>query len=116
MSGSSKSKDSGVNLQAQDKRPREVSSHCFQYLDCFACNDRGANVVHDSSHACYSTDLSISLQYFRQDPESCTVGTILATGEYRPKTNFYIELDTFVESQMAGFFATVKRKSDGETR
>ena len=35
---------------------------------------------------------------------------------YRGKTNFHIKLETFVESQNAGYFAMVRRKSDGLTR
>lgn len=57
--------------------------------------------------------LFASMQYYRQDADSCTVGLVTAKGEYREKTNFYIELDTFVDSENAGYFVFVTRKSDG---
>ena len=56
------------------------------------------------------------MQHYRQDFDDCTVGVVLATGEYRAKTNFFIDLETFVEGKKAGFYAKVKRKSDGRTR
>ena len=40
----------------------------------------------------------------------------MANGEYRPKSNFFIKLETYVDGQNAGYFAKVKRKSDGQER
>lgn len=37
-------------------------------------------------------------------------------GEYREKSNFYIELEMFVDSLNAGYFVSVKRKRDIEKR
>ena len=43
-------------------------------------------------------------------------GLFLQRGSTKKKTNFYIELDTFVDSHNAGYFAYVKRKRDENKR
>ena len=56
---------------------------------------------------------------FKVDEESCTFGQLLAKGEYRPKSNFIMELDTYVEvgpGTEAGYFVWVTRRSDRERK
>ena len=48
--------------------------------------------------------------------DSCTFGTVSTKGEYREKSNFSIELETYVDGDNAGYFAWVKRKSDGRRK
>lgn len=47
------------------------------------------------------------------DTETCTFGIVNGKGEYRPKSNFTIELESFVDAGAStGFFAWITRKSD----
>lgn len=55
-------------------------------------------------------------QHYRTDEASCTFGTVSAKGEYRAKSNFFMELDTYVDGESAGYFVWVQRKSDGQKR
>ena len=56
-------------------------------------------------------------QCFKVDEATCTFGTITAKGEYKPRSNFTIQLVTYVEAgESTGYFARVKRKTDGLTR
>lgn len=57
------------------------------------------------------------MQCFKVDEETCTFGTITAKGEYKPRSNFTVHLVTYVEAgESTGYFARVKRKTDGLTR
>ena len=56
---------------------------------------------------------------FKVDEESCTFGLLLAKGEYRPKSNFIMELDTYVEAgpgTEAVFFVWITRRSNRERK
>ena len=53
------------------------------------------------------------------DEESCTLGLILTKDEYRPKSNFIMELDTYVEAgpgTEAGFFVWITRRTNHEKK
>ena len=52
---------------------------------------------------------------FRIDEDSCTFGMVTTKGEYKPKSNFTMRLECFVEAGAStGYFVWVKRKSDGQ--
>lgn len=54
---------------------------------------------------------------FRVDTGSFTFGIISSKGEYKAKSNFSIELETYVEAgSNTVFFAYVTKKSDKERR
>ena len=52
-------------------------------------------------------------QGFKIDHEDCTFGQIMAKGKYKPRSNFIMELETYVEAgSNTGFIVWVTRRSD----
>ena len=59
------------------------------------------------------------MQVFKVDEESCTFGQLSAKGQYRAKSNFIMELDTYVEAgpgTEAGFFVWITRRTNRERK
>lgn len=56
------------------------------------------------------------MQYFRVSLQDSTFGNVTAKGEYKERSNFSMELDTFVDGQNAGYFVWVTRKSDNQRK
>lgn len=53
------------------------------------------------------------MQSFKVDEEDCTFGLLLAKGQYKPKSNFIMELVTYVEAgNNSGYFVNITRRSD----
>ena len=53
------------------------------------------------------------LQTFRVDEEDCTFGMLMSKGFYKPKSNFIMELATYVEAASnSGYFVYITRRSD----
>lgn len=55
------------------------------------------------------------LQGFKVDVDDCTFGQILSKNRYRSRSNFIMELETFVEgggNNSAGFYVWITRRSD----
>ena len=51
------------------------------------------------------------------DDETITFRTVNNKGEYKPKSNFTIKLQTYVEAgAYTGYFVILKRKSDSQER
>ncbi len=51
------------------------------------------------------TSFAVSLQSFKVDADDCTIGLLLAKGYYKPKSNFIMELVTYVEGgSNSGYF------------
>ena len=53
---------------------------------------------------------------FKIDFEDCTFGNVLAKNKYRPRSNFIMQLETYVEcndsGNNTGFFVWITRRSD----
>ena len=95
MDSSSTQGESGMDVGHGVKEVR--LSYSFNGVSCM-CNDY-------CMHAC--------MQSFKVDYEDCTFGLLLAKGQYKPKSNFTMELMTYVEAgSNSGFFANVTRRSD----
>ena len=56
------------------------------------------------------------MQYYRVSVQDCTFGNVTAKNEYKERSNFSVELDTFVDGQNAGYFVWVTRKSDNQRK
>lgn len=53
------------------------------------------------------------MQLFKVDEEDCTFGLLTAKGHYKPKSNFIMELATYVEAgSSSGYFVHVTRRND----
>ena len=64
--------------------------------------------------ACVMIIVYACIQSFKVDYEDCTFGLLLAKGQYKPKSNFTMELMTYVEAgSNSGFFTNITRRSDG---
>ncbi|XP_065913247.1 uncharacterized protein [Dysidea avara] len=64
-----------------------------------------------------STEAGVEKQLFKVDDETVTFGTVNSKGDYKPKSNFTIKLEVFVEAGAhTGYFVTLKRKLDGRER
>ena len=56
------------------------------------------------------------MQYYRVSLQDCTFGNVTAKNEYKERSNFSMELDTFVDGKNAGYFVWVTRKSDNQRK
>ena len=69
--------------------------------------------------SCCELFVSVVLQKqsgFRVDSETCTFGTVVK-GQYKMKSNFTIELVTFVDAgEFTGYFSKIVRRSDKRTK
>ena len=57
------------------------------------------------------------IQAFRVDVEKCNFGSVSAKNEYKAKSNFLMELETYVEAgDNTGFFVWITKASNREKK